>query len=43
MPRLHLNQSAPDFQLADFSGQPVSLADFRGRKHVYLVLNRSFA
>jgi hypothetical protein len=33
---------APDFTLADFQGQPVRLADYRGRRHVVLVYNRGF-
>jgi peroxiredoxin len=43
MPRVTLNQPAPDFDLPDFSGRPVRLSDFRGRKHVLLVFNRGFA
>jgi peroxiredoxin len=42
MPRVSLNQPAPDFSLPDFSGKMVSLSDFRGRKHVLLVFNRTF-
>jgi len=37
------NQPAPDFQLNDFNRKPVRLSDFRGQKHVLLVLNRGFA
>ena len=33
---------APDFTLADYRGEPVSLSDFRGAKHVVLVFNRGF-
>lgn len=32
MPRVSLNQPAPDFSLLDFSGKPVRLADFCGQK-----------
>lgn len=43
MPRVALNQQAPDFSLPDFAGKMVSLADFRGKKNVLLVFNRTFA
>jgi peroxiredoxin len=33
---------APDFTLVDLDGKPVSLSDFRGKKHVVLVFNRGF-
>lgn len=42
MPQVPLNVPAPDFTLSDFKGQPVSLADFRGKAHVLLVFNRGF-
>jgi len=42
MPRVSLNQSAPDFSLPDFSGKPVHLTDFCGQKNVLLVFNRTF-
>lgn len=42
MPVIALQTPAPDFTLEDFLGQPVSLSDFTGEKHVILVLNRSF-
>jgi peroxiredoxin len=42
MPRVSLNQDAPDFTLADYRGQAVNLADFRGVKNVLLVFNRTF-
>ena len=42
MPQVPLNAPAPDFTLADFKGQPVRLADFRGKAHVLLVFNRGF-
>ena len=42
MPRVSLNQVAPDFSLADYRGNRVSLEDFRGRKNVLLVFNRTF-
>ncbi len=43
MPRVSLNQTAPDFSLADYQGKMVSLSDFRGLKNVLLVFNRTFA
>lgn len=42
MSRVELNQSAPDFTLADLNGNEVSLSNFRGRKNVLLVFNRGF-
>jgi peroxiredoxin len=42
MPRVALNQPAPDFTLTDYLGRPVSLSDFRGSKKVLLVFNRTF-
>ena len=42
MPRVSLNQHAPDFSLPDFSGSPVSLSQYRGRENVLLVFNRTF-
>jgi peroxiredoxin len=43
MPRVSLNQLAPDFSLPDFAGNMVSLSEFRGKKNVLLVFNRGFA
>jgi peroxiredoxin len=42
MARVSLNQIAPDFRLADYRGNVVTLAEFRGRKNVLLVFNRTF-
>ncbi len=42
MPRVSLNQPAPDFNLPDFSGKPFQLSNLRGRKNVLLVFNRTF-
>lgn len=33
---------APDFTLNTFAGEPLSLSDYRGKKHVVLVFNRGF-
>jgi thioredoxin-dependent peroxiredoxin len=43
MPRVELDQTAPDFTLPDYNGRPVSLSDYAGKKHVLLVFNRTFA
>ena len=43
MPRVDLNTAAPDFELPDFNGNLFRLSDYRGKKHVLLVLNRGFA
>ena len=42
MAKIQLNTQAPDFMLNDFNEQPVTLADFQGKKHVVLVFNRGF-
>lgn len=34
---------APDLALVDTRGEIVRLSDYRGRKHVLLVLNRGLA
>ena len=43
MPRVSLNQTAPNFALPDYSGNDFSLADLKGQKIVLLVFNRTFA
>ena len=40
--RIELQERAPDFELTDFNGRTVRLADFLGRKAVVLVFNRGF-
>ena len=42
MPKVTLNTPAPDFELADFNGQPVRLSDFHTKQHLLLVFNRGF-
>jgi len=39
---LRVGEPAPDFTLADASGRPVTLADYRGRKAVVLVFYRGY-
>ena len=43
MPKVSINSPAPDFTLEDYTGQPVSLSAFQGKKNVLLVFNRTFA
>jgi peroxiredoxin len=40
--RVEVDTVAPHFTLEDYRGQPVSLSDYRGKKHVVLVFNRAF-
>ncbi len=42
MAKVAINTPAPDFDLVDFRGSPVCLANYRGRKNVLLVFNRGF-
>ncbi len=42
MPKVQLNTQAPDFTLADYTGQLVTLSEFQGHKNVLLVFNRGF-
>jgi len=42
MSRVEMNQSAPDFTLADFNDNQVRLSDFQNKKNVLLVFNRGF-
>ena len=42
MPRVSLNQPAPDFSLPDFPGNNFSLSELEGMKIVLLVFNRTF-
>jgi peroxiredoxin len=43
MPQVELKMEAPDFVMVDFNGKQFKLSDYRGEKHVLLVLNRGFA
>lgn len=40
--KIEINAPAPDFELPDFSGGRVRLADYRDKRHVVLVFNRGF-
>jgi hypothetical protein len=42
MPRVSLNQNAPDFSLADYRGNAFRLSHLCGKKNVLLVFNRTF-
>ena len=42
MAQVELNASAPEFTLADYNGNKLSLSQFKGKKHVLLVFNRGF-
>jgi peroxiredoxin len=42
MSKVPLNKPAPEFELDDYQGHPVRLANFRGDKHVVLIFNRGF-
>jgi peroxiredoxin len=42
MPRATINAPAPDFTLADYRGNQVTLSQFRELEHVLLVFNRGF-
>lgn len=42
MAQVELNAPAPDFTLADYEGNEVSLSQFKGKQHVLLVFNRGF-
>jgi peroxiredoxin len=43
MARVALDAAAPEFELLDWRGNTVRLSDFRDKKHVVLVFNRTFA
>lgn len=38
--RVKIGDRAPDFTLEEINGRPISLSDFRGKKHVVLVFYR---
>ena len=42
MPRVALNEPAPNFTLANSTGKRVSLSDYEGHKNILLVFNRGF-
>lgn len=42
-PALSVPTVAPDFSLTSADGRKIALSDYRGRRHVVLVINRGFA
>ncbi len=42
MPKVSINNIAPDFSLKAYDGTDVKLSDFNTKKNVLLVFNRSF-
>jgi len=42
MSKVSLNAPAPEFEMNDYQGQAVNLADFREQKNVVLIFNRGF-
>ncbi|MBN1667613.1 MAG: redoxin domain-containing protein [Anaerolineales bacterium] len=42
MSQVELNTPAPEFTLDDYTGTPVTLSNYKGKKHVILALNRGF-
>jgi peroxiredoxin len=42
MSKVALNMPAPNFSLKDFTGNPISLTDWRGKFNILLVFNRGF-
>jgi peroxiredoxin len=43
MPKVELNQKAPEFALADFTGRERKLSEWAGARNVVLVFNRGFS
>ncbi len=41
--RLTVGEKARDFTLIDTFNQPISLADFKEKKNIFLVFNRGFS
>ena len=42
MAKVEINTPAPNFALADYQGDDVSLAQFKSKQNVLLVFNRGF-
>ncbi|MCP4359651.1 MAG: redoxin domain-containing protein [Chloroflexi bacterium] len=40
--KVAVNTPAPDFELNDYVGNTIRLANYRGEKHLVLVFNRGF-
>ena len=43
MSKVEINTVAPEFTLEDYNGNSVSLSEFKEKKNVILVFNRTFA
>lgn len=43
MPRVSINNTAPDFSLKAFDGTEIKISDFKTKKNVLLVFNRGFS
>jgi peroxiredoxin len=42
MARVSLDAVAPDFEMTDYQGRSLRLAELKGQKNVLLVFNRGF-
>ena len=43
MAKVRINSPAPNFSLADYEGNMVSLGQFKGQQNVLLIFNRGFS
>jgi cytochrome oxidase Cu insertion factor (SCO1/SenC/PrrC family) len=41
--KIKMKEQAPDFSLMDTNGEKFRLSEWKGKKWIYLVLNRGFA
>ena len=42
MPKVAIDQPAPEFKLKDYKGNTISLSQYRGKQTVVLIFNRGF-